>query len=186
VLVTVRAGLKWVGYRRCEPAADAVQSAGYVTAARYAAVVRAAGYAGMVAPWLVGAIPTESAPAGAVAAVGQVAWMLGTVAEFLVLLAWFRLLNELDGPAVARRVSVYTATYAFAVLTVAAGVCVATLLTAAARDRPPEPPGGLGDLPPEGWYALGGVAALVALFAVILGWQYFRILTAIRSGLTRS
>jgi hypothetical protein len=180
-----RAGLKWLGYRRCEPAADALQSAGWLTAARYAAVVFAIGFIGMVAPWLTGATPTESGPAGAVAAVGQVAWMLATVAEFLVLLAWFRLLNELDGPAAARRVSVYTATFAFAVLTVAAGVCLATLLTAAALGRPPEPPHLLGDLPPEGLYALGGVVVLIAAFAVILGWQYYRILTAIRSGLSR-
>jgi hypothetical protein len=140
----------------------------------------------MVSPWLLGVVPTESGSAGAVAAVGQVAYMLGTVAEFLVLLAWFRLLNELDGPAAARRVSVYTATYAFAVLTVAAGLCLATLLTAAARGRPPEPLPGVSDLPPEGWYALGGLVALVTAFAVVLGWLYYRILAATRSGLARS
>ena len=132
-LVALRTGLKWFGYRRCEPAADEFQSAGWLTAARYAAVVRAAGYAGMVVPLLLGVHPNESGSAGAVAAVGQVAWMLGTVAEFTVLLAWFRLLGELGGPNAARRVTVYAVTFAFAVLTVAAGVCLATLLTAAAR-----------------------------------------------------
>ena len=38
----------------------------------------------------------------------------------------------------------------------------------------------------EGLYALGGVVALLTAFAMVLGWQYFRILTAIRSGLSRS
>lgn len=185
-LVTTRTGLKWLGYRRCEPAADAVQSAGWLTAARYAVVARTAGYVVLVALLILGADPAESGPAGAVAAVGEVAWLLGTLAEFLVLLTWFRLLNELDGPTAARRVSVYTATFAFAVLTVAAGACLATLLTAAARGRPPEPLSGLDDLPPEGWYALGGLVALVTAFAVVLGWQYYRLLSAVRSGLARS
>jgi hypothetical protein len=186
-LVTLRTGLKWLGYRRCEPAADVAQAAGWLTAARYAAVVRTAGYAGWFTPLLLGARPNESAAAGAAAAVGQVAWLLGTVGEFAVLLAWFRLLDELGGPNAARRVTVYTVTFAFAVLTVAAGVCLATLLTAAARGRArlPDPPHGLDDLPPEGWYGLGGVVALVTAFAVVLGWQYYRILTATRSGLTR-
>jgi hypothetical protein len=185
-LVTLRTGLKWFGCRRCEPAADVVQAAGWLTAARYAAVVRTAGYAGWFTPMLLGARPNESAAAGAAAAVGQVAWLLGTVGEFAVLLTWFRLLGELGGPNAARRVTVYTVTFAFAVLTVAAGVCLAILLTAAAQGRArPEPPRGLADLPPEGWYGLGGVVALVTAFAVVLGWQYYRILTATRSGMAR-
>lgn len=72
VLVALRTGLKWFGYRRCEPAAEEFQSAGWLTAARYAAVVRAAGYAGMVAPWLLGVRPNESGVADAVAEVGRV------------------------------------------------------------------------------------------------------------------
>ncbi len=183
-LVAVRVGLKWLGYRRCERAADEVQAAGWVTTARYAAVIRAAGYAMMVAPLLLGISPDEAGSAGAVVAIGQVAWMLGTVAEFAVLLAWFRLLGELGGPAAARRVTVYVATFALAVLTVAAAVCLATLLTAAVRGRD-QPPHGLTGVPPEGWYALGGVVALAAAFAVVLGWQYYRILAAARSELTR-
>jgi hypothetical protein len=188
VLLAIRTGLKWFGYLKCELAADAVQAAAWMTMARYATLVRAVGFAGMLTPWLIGVPPNESGSASAVAAVGQVAWMLGTVAEFAVLLTWHRLLNELGGPAIARRVTVYTATFAFAILTVAAGVCLATLLTAAARGRagPPATPQGVSDVPPEGWYALTGVVALMTAFAVVLVWQYYRILSTTRSELSRT
>jgi len=172
LLVAVRAGLKWFGYRRCEAAADAVE---------------AAGFAAMVTPWLLGAHPTEPGPAGAVAAVGQVAWLLGMIGEFTVLLTWHRLLDELGGPHAARRVTVYTVTFAFAVLTVAAGLCLATMLTAArGHTWPPGQPHRYSEQPPEVWYGLCAVIALATAFAVVLGWQYYRILTATRYGLNRT
>jgi hypothetical protein len=193
-LVSARSVLKWVGYRRCEPAAAAVEAAGWVAAARYAVPARAIGYAAMCGPWLIGPNPAESGTALAIAAIGRVAWMIGTVAEFAVLFAWFRLLGEVCGPDAARRVGRYAATTALAVLTVAGGVFLAGLLTAVARGPdapPPRPPAGaplrfnVETIPPEGWYALAGVTVLAAAFGGVLLWQYYRILTATRSGLTR-
>jgi hypothetical protein len=195
VLLAVRVGLKWVGYRRCEPAAEAVQANGWVAAARFAALGRAIGYAGMVTPWLLAPGPDPGVPLLAVAVAGRVVWLLGAVAEFAVLVAWSRLLTVVGGTDAARRVAVYAVTFAVAMLTVAFGVCLAGLVTAAAGGPPgqvPRPPHGgpprlnLDALPAEGRIAFAAVAAVTAAFGVVLVWQYLRVLTAVRAGLTRA
>ncbi len=191
LLVAARAGLKWVGYRRCEPAAEAVQAGGWVAAARYAALARAAGYAGMVLPWLLADGPEPSVPLLAVAVAGRVLWLLGAIVEFAVLVAWSRLLTEVGGPDAARRVAAYAVTFAVALLTVAFAVCLAELVTATANGSAAPPPpshGGpprvrLEALPVEGRVAFAAAAALAAAFGVVLLWQYLRILAAVRAGL---
>jgi hypothetical protein len=41
----------------------------------------------------------------------------------------------------------------------------------------------LDTLPPEGWHAVLGLFTVAVLLAAVLGWQYFRIRSAVRTGL---
>lgn len=193
-LVWVGAGLRWVGYGRCRAAADAVRAGGWVAAARVGVILTAVGQTVAAGPAVVGLTPDETTGVlTAFAVIADFARVAGVVLEFGVLFAWGRLLTEGVGRGAAGRVSNYLLTVAAAIGATVAGLCAAAVVAVAAANRtaatvPPRPPTPLPKLnyaavPSEAWDALGAVGGAVSVLAVVLCWQYFRILTATRAAL---
>ena len=187
------ASLRWIGYRRCEPAAVAVQAGRWVALARAGVAVRAIGYALAAVPW-VGGLPVNDTPdvVAALAQAGLLAAVVGAALEFGVLPLWSRLLAEGGGADAARRVTGYAVTAGVAVVATANAVCLAGMMTVLAlrRDGPPPPPLpspprrlNFAAVPDDGWYAVLAVAAVAAGFGAVLCVRYARILAAVRAGL---
>lgn len=187
-LVTGRTWLRWVGYRRCEPAAAAVRAAGWVTAARFAVLLRWVGYATACTPLILGLPPRETRGViEAFVTIGRVTWLAGALLEFGVLFAWVGILTETSGREAAYRVARYTLWAAFAVVAVSGGVCltgVAVVLLARHEIPPPPARLTLSALPDDAWYVVAGLLVFCAVTGLVLCWKYARVLAALRVGMT--
>lgn len=185
LLVWVGAGLRWVGYGRCRDAAAAVRASGWVTAARVGLLVGATGQTFAAWPMLLG-LPANQTP-GNVRAIGQVAEavrLAGFVLECGVLFVWVRLLTEAGGRTADRPVNRFLVTAAVAFAGTFCALCAAgsvVVIAARTQGRFPADLFAAGDAPAEAWSAIAAVLGVVAGFAGVLGWQYFRILAATRS-----
>ena len=190
VLFLGRNVVRWVGYRFCEPAADAVGAAGWVRAARHATLTRALAYPLVVFPWLLGLSMNDTPmPVQAVWLIGTFAWLGGVGLEFAVLFAWYRVLVELAGPAAARRVTVYAFSSGLALFTSALAAAVVWLtlwFQQGERHAAPSSSGRAFDptaVTAGEWYLAGGLFILISLLGAVLLTQYTRLLFALRSGL---
>lgn len=191
VLLSAQSGVKWLGYQKCEAAAHAVQSVGWVTLARFAVLLRGVGYLMACAPWLMAATPdATSGLVKAFAQLGHVTWMAGLLFEFGVLVVWHRLLTELGDVASAAPVARFVAWSAGLVLTASACVSLMamTLIILLRRHAPgAAPPHGVrlnfAALPPEGWTVVVGLFTLLAVFALVLAVRYGGVLGRLRSAL---
>lgn len=190
--VLTAAALRWVGYRRCDPAAVAVRAGVWLGAARSGVLIRAVGYVLAVLPWLGGrSLVDTPVVVAALAEAGLLTATVGAGLEFGVLALWSRLLTESGGRAAARRVAGYAVTVGVAVVATANAVCLAGMMTVMTLRRtapPPHPPGpprrlDLAAVPDEGWYAVLAVLAVTTGFGAVLCVRYYRILTAVRAGL---
>lgn len=195
ILVTLTAtGFRWVGYRHCRPAALAVRADGWLGMAQCGLVASAVGCGMAAVPW-VGGWSTHTTPevVRALAEAGTLTALVGAVLEFGILAVWARLLTEFDGQAAYDRVTRYVVTAGVGVVATALAVCLAGMVTVLAlrQNGPPPPP--LPGPPPRldftvvpivGWYAVLGVVVVAAGFGVVLYVRYYRILMAVREGLT--
>lgn len=193
LLVALQTQLKVVGYRRCAGVAAAVGSGGWATAACVGVLIRSAGYTLAAVPWLGNLTPDPLPPAArAVVQIGQVAFLFGLLLESAALVVWYRLFAETGGPALTHRVTHYLMTAGGMIVTASAavsvtGIALVALLRRASQEPTVRVPRGVrlnfAALPPEGWYTLLGLAALVAGFGLVLAWQYAGILRAARRAL---
>lgn len=195
-LVCGAAVLRWIGYTRSEEAALAVRASGCVSTARVGLIIRTCGYTLMMLPWLNG-YPVGSVPLvmRALADVGSLGWVVGTTLEFGVLVAWYRILIELQGYNSARMVARYAGTTAAAVIAAASGICMTGMVMVLTLRRngslppgvsPHDPPArlNLDVVPTEGWYAAAATAIVIGLFGLTMLWQYSRILRTTQSALS--
>lgn len=187
ILLALQSGSKWLGYQKCEAAAAAVGSSGWLTLARFAVLMRGVGYLMASAPWLMATTP--DADAGLVkvfAQVGHLTWMAGLLLECAVLVVWYRLLSELGNVASAAPVSRFVAWTAGVVLTAAACVSLTamTLILMLRRVAPAAtPPQGVrlnfAAVPPEGWAMVTALFTLLTAFALVLAIRYRGVLNAV-------
>ena len=184
ILLALQSGSKWLGYQKCEAAAFAVGSAGWLTLARYAVLLRGLGYLMASAPWLMATTPdAESGVVKAFAQVGHLTWMAGLLFEYGVLVVWYRLLSELGDAASAAPVGRFVAWAAGLVLTASACVSLTamTLILLLRRHAPAAtPPQGVrlnfAAVPDEGWAMVAGLFGLLTAFALVLAIRYFGVL----------
>jgi hypothetical protein len=190
ILDLARAAARWMGYLWCEPAAEAMQSRSWAAAARVGTVVRSVGCTAIVLPWLLNH-PGEPLPIllRALGDIGKFTWLTGVVLECGSLVVWYRVLAETEGRGPAGLVGRYAATAGLGLLTLSSGVCLVGMVAVMTLRRNGLPPRGpvagldLDTLPPEGWHAILALFTVAVLLAAVLGWQYFRILSAVRAGL---
>ncbi len=187
ILLALQSGSKWLGYQKCEAAAVAVGSAGWLTLARFAVLLRGLGYLMASAPWLMATTPdAESGLVKAFAQVGHLSWMAGLLFEYGVLVVWYRLLSELGGAATAAPVTRYLAWAAGLVLTASACVSLTAMtLILLLRQHSPAatPPQGVrlnfAAVPPDGWGMVAGLFALLTGFALVLAFRYRGVLNLV-------
>lgn len=182
-LALTRAGVRWVGYRRCEGAAAAVGAAGWVRWARWAPLLRVVGFVGAFAPWAAG-VPVAAVPTWGQAAVtlALVAWTTGGVLEFSAVAAWGRLLAALGDRYAAGRAVRYAVGVVGGVLVVLVGVTLVRMI--ALR---PGPDRRLQvnwvELPAEAVPAVVGLAVVACGVTAVLWVQYAQLLAALRGRL---
>lgn len=183
-LLTARTTLRWVGYRRCEPAAAAVGVESLVAWARWAPVVRLAGYVGTFGPWAAGASDLRL-----LVPLASVVWSVGAVLEFGAVAAWGKLLAALGDRYAAGRAARYFALVAVAGAVLTVGLVLARVAAVmAVRRLNPNPPhpvsANLADLPADAWPAYIGLAVVAAGLTGVLCLHYARLLAAVRDRLT--
>ena len=193
ILLALQSGSKWIGYQKCEAAASAVGSAGWLTLARFAVLLRGLGYLMASAPWLMATTPdAESGLVKVFAQVGHLTWMAGLLFEYGVLVVWYRLLSELGDAATAAPVARFMAWAAGLVLT--ASMCVSltamTLILLLRRYAPTAtPPQGVrlnfAAVPPDGWAVVAGLFALLTWFALVLAVRYRGVLSLLARKVTK-
>lgn len=184
ILLAVQSGVKWLGYQKCEAAAFAVESVGWVTLARFAVLLRGLGYLMACAPWLMASTPDATSPlVKAFVQIGHVTWMAGLLGEFGILVVWHRLLTELGDASSAAPVAGFVAWTAGLVLTASACVSLTamTLIVLLRRVAPAaSPPQGVrlnfAAVPPEGWAMVAGLFALLTAFALVVAVKYRAVL----------
>ena len=186
-LMAARTRIRWLGYRRCEPAAAAVGAAGWVRSARWAPVLRLVGYAGTFGPWVAGVPFNQIPPWGqALSAVATVLWFTGAVLEFAAVAAWGRLLAALGARHEAGRAVRYAVGVlgGLVVLTVGLSLVQMTAVTAARRADPLSRPRlALGDFPADAAPAVYGLALVACGVVAVLWLQYARLLAELRQRL---
>jgi hypothetical protein len=189
-LVAARSVLRWIGYRRCEPAAAAVRTGGWVIAARAAVGLRGVGYGVACLPWILGQ-PAGGPPnlLTAAAETGLLVWLTGAALEFAILVAWHRLLAELGGREAAHRVTRFAIAVGIAAIAFSCGLLLlrAILGTALVRAGAPQttPDGqlNLARLPDDVWPVVGWFLAVAVAVGIGLSWQYARVILVLRSSL---
>ena len=181
-LVAALSCYKWIGYQKCEAAAEAVDALGRLTLSRFAVLLRGLGYAMASIPWLT----TNSADGtpwsmNAAVQIGHVLWLIAVPAEYAILFVWSRLLAERTAGAerLVPHLLVWTAGL---VLTAATAVSlVGMTLTAAFRRTQANPP----NRPPrldvaavteDGWAMLIGLAVFLSVLAGVSVLLYDRVL----------
>mgnify|MGYP005847893821 CR=1 FL=1 len=194
-LLAVAAWLRWVGYGRCQIAADAVRAGNWLSMARLGVVLGMAGQAMAAYPAMTG-LPVEATPMTlqAVAQMGDVGRVAGALLEMTVLLVWLRFLTEAgrtDALPKIRRYAILVGTSVALMLIIASFVGLAAALTLGrATHRPvgstePVPKLDLSLVPPAGWIVLGMLAAVMCILVTLLTVQYGRILAATYSTMNR-
>ncbi|MGL6095509.1 MAG: hypothetical protein ACRC7O_06895 [Fimbriiglobus sp.] len=177
------AALRWVGYARCRPAADAVRAGGWVAVAQL-------GAAGVVFGHTLAVVPVFAVAFGEVSPVflnaafqiGLLFRGIGAAAEFGILFVWVRLVLESDGAGAARRVSQYAAAVLAGILGTAASVGLAGFaVVLALRKHGPTERLDFAAIPWDGWYTVGGAVVVAIGFAVALTVQYRRLLHTVRA-----
>lgn len=192
-LTLTAAGLRWVGYGRCVPAAAAVRAGSWVTVARVGVAVAAVGAILAVAPGLAGFFLTDVPTViKSVGRIGQLTRLSGIAVELGILFVWARILTEAGGRSAARQVMQYLAALIGAaaattsVLSLAGMVTVLSLKKDGPLPADPFPAGTPAAIPPEGWYVLGTAVCVAAGFALLLSWQYYHLLLSTRAALAGS
>jgi hypothetical protein len=181
-LVFARTVVRWAGYRRCEPAAAAVGAAGFLRWARWAPVLRLAGYLGVVLPWALGLRPAELRT---VAPLAVLAWSVGGVLEFVAVAAWGRLLAALGDRDSATRTARYAVLVGVLVAAVAVGLMLVrvTAVVLSRRAGAGNPSADWSDLPADAWPVVAGLAVVAAALTAVAWASYARILTVLRARL---
>jgi hypothetical protein len=189
LLLAAHSGVKWLGYQKCEAAADAVDAQGWGTLARVAVLLRGTGYLMASAPWLMATTPdADSGLVRGFHQVGHLAWTAGLLLEFAVLILWHRLLIELADTRVAATITRFAAWTAGLVLTASAAVSLTAMtLVLLLRQHAPTPTPSRGvrlnfaAVPPEGWLTVAGVCGLMAAFGVVIWWRYWEVLRLLKT-----
>ncbi len=197
LVITVTAVvLRWVGYARCKPVGREIGSYTVLTLAVVGVIGEGAGSALAVLPSLFGGNPAAVPPVllGLVY-LGGLVNLVGVGLEFCVLFFFHRLLAELFGRGVARRVVVYVISFAVVIalgLFAACGFGMAVGMAFVAAMPAPPPGGGPPPGPPQfnpanlpQWIWVAGAALLglmVAAGAVLIA-QYYLILARSKAGL---
>lgn len=178
-LVFCRTAARWAGYRRCELAARAVGADGFLRWARWAPVVRLAGYLGVMLPWAIGLRPADLRT---VAPLAALAWSVGGVLEFVAMVAWGKLLAGLGDRYAATRTARYAILVGVMVAAVAAGLMLVrvTAVVLSRRAGVGNPSPHWADLPAEAWPAVGGLAVVAGGLAAVAWAGYARILSVLR------
>lgn len=193
VLVTAQTAVKWLGYQRCEAMAKAIDSSGWITASRYAVLMRAIGYSIACVPWVLALPPAETTPlVKALVQIGHLTWIVGIVFEFGILFVWFRVLSELGGPNLTRSVTRFLfATAASLVIgAVAVSLTAISLVMLLRRNGQATSVPGVPDrnfnydaIPNDGWYTIATLGLMLLALALFMLCQYARILATTRNGL---
>lgn len=189
-LVAALSCYKWIGYQKCEAAADAVDSLGRLTLARFAVLLRGLGYAMASIPWLT----TNSADGtpwsmNAAVQIGHVLWFVAVPAEYAILFVWSRLLGErtVAGEAVVSRYLVWTAALVLTSATAmsAVGMTLMVALRKQQGDTAPMPPRiNVTAMTDRDWSMLVGLAVFLAALAAISVLLYDRVLRRVVADLT--
>ncbi len=187
LLLALQSGTKWQGYQRLEAAAVAVGSAGWLTLARFAVLLRGVGYLMASAPWLLAATPEADAGlVKAFAQVGHLTLMAGLLFEYGVLVVWHRLLTELGNATTAAPVARFAAWTAGLVLTASACVSLTamTLIILLRRHSAAATPAqgvrlDFAAVPPDGWALVASLFALLTAFALVLAVRYRGVLAGV-------
>ena len=193
LLVLAQAAVKWLGYQRCETMASAVDSAGWITASRYAVLMRAIGYTMVCVPWLL-LLPAADTTTTmkALVQIGHLTWIVGIVFEFGILFVWFRVLSELGGPNLTRCITRFLfATAASLVIgAVAVSLTAISLVMLLRRNGQatslPDSPDhrfNYDALPNDGWYTVATLGLMLLALGLFMLCQYARILATTRNGL---
>ena len=193
VLVTAQTVVKWLGYQRCETMAAAIDSSGWVTASRYAVLMRAIGYSIACVPWVLALPSADTTPLlKALVQIGHLTWIVGIVFEFGILFVWFRVLSELGGPNLTRSVTRFLfATAASLVIgAVAVSLTAISLVMLLRRNGQatsvpgsPDPHFNYDAIPNDGWYTIATLGVMLVSLALFMLCQYARILATTRNGL---
>ncbi len=191
ILLAVQSGVKWLGYQKCEAAAFAVESVGWVTLARFSVLLRGLGYLMACAPWLMASTPDATSPlVKAFVQIGHVTWMAGLLGEFGILVVWYRLLTELGDAGSSAPVARFVAWTAGLVLTASACVSLTamTLIILLRRVAPAETPAqgvrlNFAAVPVEGWVMVAGLSVLLTTFGLVVAAQYWGVLKRVERSL---
>lgn len=179
-LLITRTVVRWAGYRRCESAAAIVGADGWLRWARWAPVVRLAGYLAAVGPWAIGG---QAIDLRAIAPLATLAWSVGGVLEFVAVAAWGRLLTILGDRYAVNRTARYAVLVSVMVAVVAAGLVVVRVVAVIA-DRRVNPnrqlPAGWAELPADALPAVAGLMVLTGSLAAVAWAYYARILIVLR------
>jgi len=180
---------KWIGYQRCEAAADAVESLGRLTLTRFAVLLRGLGYALAAIPWLT----TNSAEGtpwsmNAAVQVGHVLWFIALPAEYSILFVWHRLLSERTsgGERIVTRLLAWTAGLVLTAATALSlvGMTLMATLRSKHADRPGTPPRlDLAAMTDQDWSILIGPALFLAALSAVSILLYDRVLRRVIAAL---
>jgi heme/copper-type cytochrome/quinol oxidase subunit 2 len=191
LILAVQSCYKWLGYQRCESAAEHVDAFSWLTLSRFSVLFRGIGYLLACVPWFL-PLPTEEGnwQAKLFVQLGHVLWMGGIITEFGVLFVWSRILGETLGPKAASAISNFLSWTLGLVFLCMAFVSL-TLMTLVMQLRRLETEFDVqhgarlnfSKLPEDGYVLLGVMFAILLVAGGLLAWRYFRLLTELQSSL---
>jgi hypothetical protein len=188
-------GYKWLGYQRCELAADSLNCLTPLTIARFSVLLRALGYFLAAIPWLTtNSVDTTPWSLRAAIQLGHVLWVIGVVSEYAILLVWSKLFQE-SAAGLEKQITRYLAWLAGLSLTACSAFSVVgmTILSQLRRQMADQgsPAKSVAripfeELPASGWWLLLGLAGFISCLALWSAWQYAAILRSLRQTLRKT